>query len=145
MAIHGEDWEDGSVIEMFDEQYTIIKNYGLRGTVSTICGTEQVNNFYWSYQGEKSKLISTPAQQKISRDLQNMKITTIKKINASLTIDSMPDEYFKPVINGIEQNVIGETEDIALILGLAIKYDGHNSQFAKNACRMLGIESAWAD
>jgi len=72
-------------------------------------------------------------------------ITIKKKINTNPRIDTMPDEYFVPVVNGKEQSVVAETEDVAMLLGLAIKYHGHNSQFAMNACRMLGIKSAWAE
>ena len=53
--------------------------------------------------------------------------------------------YFVPVIDGKEYSWIGETEDIAMLIGLGIKYEGLNSQFCKNACRMLKIKSAWAD
>ena len=55
------------------------------------------------------------------------------------------DIYFVPVVNGKEYSYVAETEDIAMILGLQIKYDGLNSQFAKHACRMLCIKSNWAE
>ncbi len=54
------------------------------------------------------------------------------------------DTYFVPVIDGKEHRYIAETADVAMLLGLQIKYQGLNSQFAKNACRMLGIDSEWA-
>jgi len=54
------------------------------------------------------------------------------------------DMYFVPVVDGKEYSHVAETEDIALLIGLAIKYDGLNSQFAKNACRMLNIDSNWS-
>ena len=55
------------------------------------------------------------------------------------------DIYYIPVINGKEQSVIGESYEIAYLLGLGIKYDGINSQFIKFACRMLKINSEWAE
>ena len=59
-------------------------------------------------------------------------------------IDSLGEMYFVPVVDGKEYSYAAETEDIAMLLGLQIKYQGLNSQFAKNACRMLGIDSNWA-
>ncbi len=55
----------------------------------------------------------------------------------------MPDQIYVPVVDGKEYNRIAETPDMAMILGLAIKYDGLNSQFAQMACRMLNIDSVW--
>ena len=55
------------------------------------------------------------------------------------------NDYFVPVVDGTELNSIAETYDVALLLGLERKYAGLNSQFCKNACRMLGIKSAWAE
>ena len=52
---------------------------------------------------------------------------------------------FIPVVNGKEYSYIAETHDVAMLLALQIEHDGLNSQFCKNACRMLGIKSAWAD
>jgi hypothetical protein len=61
-------------------------------------------------------------------------------------IDSIETEsYFKPILNGVELNVIAETHDIALLLGLERKYCGLNNQFARFACRMLCIKSAWSE
>lgn len=54
------------------------------------------------------------------------------------------DMYFVPVVDGKEQSHVAETEDMALLIGLGIKYDGLNSQFPKMAARMLGIETEWA-
>ena len=61
------------------------------------------------------------------------KIVSIKK-----------DTYFRPIINGKECSHVAETEDMALLIGLGIKYDGLNSQFPTMAARMLRIESTWA-
>jgi len=55
------------------------------------------------------------------------------------------DEYFFPVVDDKPYSCVCETKDIALLMALQIKYEGHNSQFAKMACRMLGIKSAWAE
>lgn len=57
----------------------------------------------------------------------------------------LPRILYHPVIGGKKQNVCAESADVALILGLQIKYDGRNSQFATMACRMLGIKSKWAE
>ena len=54
------------------------------------------------------------------------------------------DKYYMPIVDGRELNLIAETYDIALILGLQYKYCGRCSQFAKFACRMLNIPSLWA-
>lgn len=54
------------------------------------------------------------------------------------------DTYYVPVVDGKEHNHVGETEEVALILGLQLKFQGGNSQFAMMACRMLQIDSNWA-
>jgi hypothetical protein len=53
--------------------------------------------------------------------------------------------YFVPVIDGKEYSHVAETEDMAILIGLGIKYDGLNTQFPKMAARMLGLSSNWAD
>lgn len=55
------------------------------------------------------------------------------------------DSYFVPVIDGEELSRIAETWDMAMLIGIGYKYDGPNSQFAKMAARMLGIDSVWAE
>ena len=55
------------------------------------------------------------------------------------------DDYFLPVIDGEVWNYAAETEDVAMLLALQIKYEGSNSQFCKHACRMLNIDSVWAE
>ena len=55
------------------------------------------------------------------------------------------DQYFVPVVDGKEYSHYAETADMAMLVGLGIKYDGINTQFPKMAARMLGIESAWAE
>lgn len=57
----------------------------------------------------------------------------------------LPEVLFSPVVDGKELSCCAETEDMAIILGLGQKYDGDNSQFAKMAARMLGIDTKWAD
>lgn len=54
------------------------------------------------------------------------------------------DEYYTPIVDGKEYSHMAETQDIAYLIGLGIKYDGINSQFVKMACRMLNIKSNWA-
>ena len=55
------------------------------------------------------------------------------------------ETYFVPIVNGKELSMIAETRDVALLLGIGYKYCGQNNQFARFACRMLGIISAWAE
>lgn len=57
--------------------------------------------------------------------------------------DGKPHYY--PVIGGKKYSYVGDTEDEAMLIGLGIKYDGLNSQFAKMAMRMLNIESDWTE
>lgn len=75
-----------------------------------------------------------------------MSITTVEKVNRGpLHVSSIKQEtYFVPVVDGREYSHIAETEDIALLIGLGIKYDGVNSQFTRFATRMLGLESEWS-
>lgn len=54
------------------------------------------------------------------------------------------DTYYEPFINGKSTHCVCETEDIAMLVALGIKYQGPNSQFATMACRMLKIQSNWA-
>jgi hypothetical protein len=71
-------------------------------------------------------------------------ITVKAKNNFNNEIPSFSgDQYYVPVVDGKESNQCAETEDVALLLGLGIKYDGVNSQFAKMACRMLNIKTCW--
>lgn len=55
------------------------------------------------------------------------------------------DMYFVPVVDGKEYSHVAETEDMALLIGLGIKYEGLNSKFPTMAARMLKIESKWAE
>lgn len=59
--------------------------------------------------------------------------------------DDMPKTLFAPVLDGKKLNYCAEHEDVALLLALGHKYDGRNSQFAKMACRMLGLETKWCE
>lgn len=52
--------------------------------------------------------------------------------------------YYYPIVDGKEYSSIGETEDVAMLIGLSIKYEGLNGQFTKYATRMLGIKSEWS-
>lgn len=55
------------------------------------------------------------------------------------------DTYYRPVVDGLKLSAVAETHDVALILALERKYGGLNSQFTKFACRMLQIDSVWAE
>ena len=55
------------------------------------------------------------------------------------------DVYYTPEVDGKEYSYIAETEDVAMLLGLQVKYQGTNSEFCKMACRMLNIDSLWAE
>ena len=55
------------------------------------------------------------------------------------------EEWYSPVIGGKKSSKIGETPDIAMLIGLGEKYDGRNSQFEKMAIRILKIDSVWAE
>lgn len=58
--------------------------------------------------------------------------------------DNGSDFCYSPIVDGKEYKYIAETEDMAMLIGLGIKYDGINSQFPKMASRMLGIKTEWA-
>jgi hypothetical protein len=58
--VHGEDWPEGAVIEMYDERYRIRKNWGSYGEVEYLDGVFATSAFYWTYQGDKAQLISLP-------------------------------------------------------------------------------------
>jgi hypothetical protein len=52
---------------------------------------------------------------------------------------------YKVLVGEKELSYIADTEDVALLIGLSYKYDGPNSRFTTMACRMLQIESVWAE
>jgi hypothetical protein len=68
---HGSDWPKGSVIEFADEQFRILENYGSRGDVEYLDGTFAFSRFYWTFDGQKCKLISKPDQKKITLPKSN--------------------------------------------------------------------------
>ena len=75
-------------------------------------------------------------------------LVTVKKLpntgrNRVNTIKS--DWYYIPIIGDKEYRYISETEEVAFLMGIGIKYLGENTQFAKFACRMLGIKRVWTD
>lgn len=45
----------GELIQMFDEEYVIIKNYGTRGRVRLLNTTLIIDPFYWEYQGIEAR------------------------------------------------------------------------------------------
>ena len=55
------------------------------------------------------------------------------------------EEWYSPVIGGKRSSKLGETPDIAMLIGIGEKYIGRNSQFEKMALRMLKIDSVWAE
>jgi hypothetical protein len=73
-----------------------------------------------------------------------IEIKTIRNKKNTHYFDNGNDYCYSPIVDGKEYSHVAETEDMALIIGLAIKYDGLNSQFPKMAARMLGIKSQWA-
>lgn len=58
---HGANWPPGTVIEYAQERYRIRQNFGDRGTVEYLDGEFANNNFYWTFDGEKCRLIELPA------------------------------------------------------------------------------------
>lgn len=70
-----------------------------------------------------------------------MEITVGKIINPGF--DNMPETLYRPLLNDMPLNQMAENPDIAYLLGLERKY-ALGSNFAKMACRMLGIETIWA-
>jgi hypothetical protein len=73
---------------------------------------------------------------------------TIKKCdNAGVNqhFDNGEEFYYMPVIDGKEAHSIAETYDMAMLVGIGIKYDGKNTQFPTMAARMLKIKSQWAE
>lgn len=53
------------------------------------------------------------------------------------------DDLYFPVLDGCRLNLVSESPEMAYLLGLGVKYEGPNSQFAKYAGRSLGINDAW--
>lgn len=70
-------------------------------------------------------------------------IKTLKQFNDQHYFNGDYAFIFKPVIGGKVYNQLAETEDMALLLALGIKYLGEDSEFPKMAARMLNIKSAW--
>ena len=56
---YGADWPPGSIIEMHEELVRVIENNGATGHVEALNGEFLSNRFYWSYMGEKARLVST--------------------------------------------------------------------------------------
>ncbi len=53
--------------------------------------------------------------------------------------------YYTFTIDGKKSSCIAETYDIAMILALAIKYDGTNTKMHKSILRSLNIKSCWSE
>jgi hypothetical protein len=47
----------GELIQMFDEEYVVIKNYGTRGRVRLINTNMIIDPFYWEFQGMKARRV----------------------------------------------------------------------------------------
>ena len=59
--------------------------------------------------------------------------------------DTYGQDQFTPHLDGKDLRYVAESEDVAILLALGAKYDRQNArEFARFACRMLGIESEWA-
>ena len=69
---------------------------------------------------------------------------TVKSDFNNGKFDNMPAIIHTPCVGDKKLSAVCETEDVALLVGLAHKYDGPNSRFAQMACRMLKIDSNWA-
>ena len=69
----------------------------------------------------------------------------VNKVITIRMVKHQGEEWYSPVIGETKSSKIGETPDIAMLIGLGEKYDGRNSQFVKMALRMLKIDSAWAE
>ena len=50
---------------------------------------------------------------------------------------------FNIALYGHRLALFAETEEVAFLVALQHKYLGHNSDFAKLACRALGIKTEW--
>lgn len=48
---------EGDWIEMFDERYLVLKNYGNRGRVRLINTQMIIDPFYWSFQGMEARRV----------------------------------------------------------------------------------------
>lgn len=59
--------------------------------------------------------------------------------------DGTSKVMYCPIIEGKFYSHIADTIDEALLIALAIKHDGLNSQFPKFAARMLNIGGPWAE
>jgi hypothetical protein len=51
----------GEEIEMFDEAYIVIKNYGTRGRVRLLNTTLIIDPFYWEFQGAVARRVKRNA------------------------------------------------------------------------------------
>lgn len=56
-----------------------------------------------------------------------------------MTLDQ--DTYWVAIVDGREYRHVSETPEMALLVGLGIKFD--DAHFSKHAGRMLGIDSVW--
>lgn len=52
-----EPFKEGDCIEMFDDQFLVLKNYGTRGKVRLLHTHLVIDPFYWEYQGMQAKRV----------------------------------------------------------------------------------------
>lgn len=71
-------------------------------------------------------------------------ITVVESVNNGIYKD-MLEIVYTPKIGDKKLNAICDTEDVAILVALGQKYEGPNSRFATMACRMLKINSVWAE
>lgn len=50
-------FQSGDVIEMFEEAYLVLKNYGTRGRVQLLNTTLIIDPFYWEFHGMKAERV----------------------------------------------------------------------------------------
>jgi hypothetical protein len=87
----------------------------------------------------------TPEQNRYDGNFTMIEIRQHSNCGKNKRFDTGSDFYYSPIVEGKEySHIIAETEDMAMLIGLGIKYDGLNSQFPRMAARMLGIKTKWA-
>lgn len=52
-----EHFKPGELINMFEEDYIVLKNYGTRGRVRLLNTTLVIDPFYWEFHGTEAKRV----------------------------------------------------------------------------------------
>ena len=73
-------------------------------------------------------------------DTKGVEVKEYQNVGRNRLRNIAGDVYYVPIVDGKEYFHIGETEEVAYLIGLSIKYEGLSGEFARYACRMLGIE-----